>query len=176
MALAVIVVASGGLIGLQTLISRANNWSRQMTTGTDIALTWAERLKADAVTWTDQTAFVNTTWLGDSGVINTWMIPTVALTAVVPFRSYAFDRYGRDIAPNGPTLFYCVGYRFAPTTFDPVGGAVTSLRVDIVTFWPREGAGTVPACVIDGIAGVNLAAFQSVTVPVAVKRTVLPQP
>ncbi len=175
MALAVLTVAAGALIGTQMLTARSNTQARQITIATEIAQTWAERLKLDAVSWTDINGLASTTWLIDSTLgMNNWINPQTVVANVLPAptRSFAFDRYGRDIQLGGTDLFYCVAYRFN-WVVDPnlAPGSNPAMRVDIRVFWPREDTATVPAC--DVGPGLNPVLFRSVGLPIVVKRTVL---
>jgi type IV pilus assembly protein PilV len=175
MALAVIAIGGSALIAMQVVTARSNTWSRNMMVATDVAQTWADRLKVDAVSWTDRNGFIGTTWLADSATVGQWMNPSVAQinVAPTPSRSFSFDRYGRDLPIGDATMFFCMGYRFTNVTVDATP-APTALRVDITVFWPRDDTGTMPSCALNVVTGPNQQFFRSVTLPVVLKRTVLP--
>lgn len=163
-AMAVLTVVAGGLIGMQAMTSRSNRISREMTIATEIAQTWAERMKLDAMTWNNNVA--TTVWLTESGAMGAWLTPATALLAPPPIRSFAFDRYGRDVDPAGGDVFYCVAYNFNWVVVNE------SMRIDIRVYWPREGTATAPTCNQAAIGQPEN--FRSVGLPVVVKRTVLP--
>lgn len=173
MAMAVITIGAGALIGMQTMTARANAQARNVTIATDIAQTWAERLKLDALSWTQLNGFGNTIWLGNSTAnMGTWITPGTA--AGVPLRSYAFDRFGRDIAPGATGLFFCVAYQYAwvapPNVADP--DEPPAMRVDIRVFWPREGTGAVATCTPPA----DQTNYYIVGLPIVVRRSALVQP
>lgn len=176
MALAVMTIGGSALIGMQAMTARFNTQSRQTAIATDIAQTWAERLKQDAVSWNlaDPLGLVTTTWIRDADVgINTWMMPVTAqMPVALPWRTPAFDRYGRDVDPTVvASIFYCVAYRFIPVV-PAVGARTPSMRVDIRVFWPREGTGSSGTCITaDGMVGAN---YHSVGLPIVVRRGILP--
>jgi len=163
-AMAVLTVVAGGLIGMQTLTASSNRVSREVTVATEIAQTWAERMKLDALTWNGNVA--TTVWLADSGVMNQWITPVAFSLAPPPVRSFAFDRYGRDVAPGAADLFYCVAYNFNWVVPNQ------SMRIDIRVYWPRENARTAPACNPAAVGQPQF--FRSVALPMVVKQTVLP--
>lgn len=176
MALAVMTIGGSALIGMQAMTARFNTISRQTAIATDIAQTWAERLKLDAMSWNSTNPIgVSTVWLQDSDTygLNVWGTP-IAVTPVVagvPLRSAAFDRYGLDVALGTAGTFYCVAYLFN-TVVAPVADRTPAMRIDIRVFWPREGTGTVPTCAPASVA--NVANFHSVGLPIVVRRGVLP--
>jgi len=176
MALAVMTIGGSALIGMQAMTARFNTQSRQTAIATDIAQTWAERLKQDAVSWnlTDPQGLVSTTWILDNAVgFNQWMMPVAAqMPVALPWRTPAFDRYGRDVDPTVVAdIFYCVAYRFNPVV-PALGARTPSMRVDIRVFWPREGTGSVGTCIPGvGMVGAN---YHSVGLPIVVRRGVLP--
>lgn len=166
MSIAVLTAVSAGLMGVQALTSSSNRVSREVTIATEIAQTWAERMKLDAMTWNTNVA--TTVWLTDSAVMNQWLTPVAFSVAPPPVRSYAFDRYGRDVDPTVGTTFYCVAYNYTWVVSNE------SMRIDIRVYWPREGTGTLPVC--DPVAVTRPDIYRSVGLPVVVKRTVLPPP
>jgi type IV pilus assembly protein PilV len=182
MALAVMTIGGSALIGMQAMTARFNTFSRQSAIATDIAQTWAERLKLDAVSWNSGTTAANvdniavaTTWLVDSTTfaVNVFGTPTVvqAAAAGVPMRSPAFDMYGRDVALGTAGVFYCVAYRFNTVVLAALGQP-PALRVDIRVFWPREGLGVLPTCA--PASAVDVVRFHSVGLPIVVRQGSLP--
>lgn len=177
MALACLTLGAAALIGTQTMTMRSNSQARQMTIATDIAQTWAERLKLDAVSWNNVTQFAGTTWLvNQGGGMNQWMVPgtTQINGAPLPNRSYVFDSFGRDV-PLGTPFMFCMVYRFnwvvPPNALQP--NAAQSMRVDIRVFWPRENTQTNASCASDPLNGPNPALYRTVSLPVVVKQMVL---
>lgn len=164
MSIAVLTVVAAGLISVQALTSSTNRISRETTIATEIAQTWAERMKLDAMTW--NTNLATTLWLTDSAVMNQWITPVASSLAPPPVRSFAFDRYGRDVDPTGAAVFYCVAYNYTWVVVNE------SMRIDIRVYWPREGTATLAACNVAAVGLPNQ--YRSVGLPVVVRRTVLP--
>lgn len=176
MALAVMTIGGSALIGMQAMTARFNTQARQTAIATDIAQTWAERLRLDAATWDSvNPPTVTTTWIQDFTVgLDTWMTPVASQFPVkpLPWRTPAFDRYGLDVAPTDVTnIFYCVAYRFA-SVMRVQPQRTPSMRVDIRVYWPREGTRTVGTC--NPVTSLAVANFRSITLPIVVRRGVLP--
>jgi prepilin-type N-terminal cleavage/methylation domain-containing protein len=139
-ALAVMVIGSMGIIGMQQQTMRANVRAREVSTALQIAQTWIERLKLDGTRWTtvDNPAvdLAGTDFLdidtgagagnGTGGRFTTIPVPADSPSLQNSGISNAFDYYGNDqtdmlvtstmagnsslMPPQGPVM-YCASYR-----------------------------------------------------------------
>ena len=152
--LGIMVIAGMAIIGLQQQITRANTHARQITTATQIAQNWIERLKLDAIGWTAIGNLTGTTYLRDipaPGTVNGFTpipIQTPTTAGVTRVMSAAFDYYGFDLnttAGPPPNLFYCASHRLN-WVFDNQ----RVIRADVRVWWARDGAGAIqtdyPTC------------------------------
>jgi type IV pilus assembly protein PilV len=150
------IMTIGGLavIALQTQTIRANSHARQVTTATQIAQIWIERLKEDAASWTQEatlggapsaaTVLANTRYLQDVVTqANSYISPKDETPPV----SRGFDYQGNDTdAALGTTNtpFYCAAYRLNWVYFGE------AIRADVRVWWPRAGskasASDLPGC------------------------------
>lgn len=139
------IMTMGGMavIALQTQTIRANSHARQISTATQVAQIWLERLKEDAGGWTTETdnlaaaaAAINPTlYLKD---INTNANKYISPPADAPPVSRGFDYQGNDTnAAQGATTapYFCAAYRL---NWVYVGQAI---RADVRVWWPRAGSG-----------------------------------
>ena len=121
--LGIMMIGAMAVIALQTQAIRANAHARQVTTATQIAQIWLERLKEDACMWTDPASLTPTppatqdaaVALGATRYLNAivaqrgvWVSPS----DVAPPVSRGFDFLGNDTR-SGPqeVPFYCTAYR-----------------------------------------------------------------
>jgi len=144
MAIAVMAAGTVGVFSLQQAAVVGNLEARQMTTATMIARTWLERLKRDALRWnagSTTAAGVNltgTSYLAGVPAPATapvWFTPIPPALAV---ESYAFDHYGRDIAPPSAQIEFC-----AQTRLQWVYPGQT-IRGDVRVWWHRHSNGSDP--------------------------------
>jgi type II secretory pathway pseudopilin PulG len=145
----IMMIGAMAVIGLQTQAIRANSYARQVTTATQIAQTWTERLKEDACLWTQRAAVTPEppeTVLAAVALANTSFLRSilaqrgewVSPNATAPPVSRGFDFHGRDVSAvagvTPPPFFYCAAYRLNWVFF---GEAV---RADVRVWWPRAGS------------------------------------
>lgn len=140
MALGILGVGSVGLMSLQQATTRGNMEARQMTTATEVARTWAERLRRDAIRW-NQIGLPGITALPNgplylrnvpvvAGAPGNWFAPQSP--AGQPLESFGADWWGQDT--NVPAnMVYCthVQLRWASVN--------QTVRADVRTFWHRRG-------------------------------------
>ena len=142
MAMAILVAGGAGILALQQATTDGNLEARQMTTATQIARTWAERLKRDTLLWT----------IGGNGVTAANLTTTAYLSAVPPAttapvwttpvpadltqESYAFDFFGNDVVPAAAGVTYCVQDRLQWVS------PGQTIRADVRVWWNRRGGGT----------------------------------
>lgn len=152
-ALGVMVIGVMGVIVMQQQTIMVNSIARQRSVATQIAQTWIERLKQDAlINWTQapdpttgltaEQVIGGTAWLSR---VNTApnVFQQIPQSPVQTDASNAFDFRGNEIpggvfggaVPAGTNPWFCVSFRPA---WVYVGRA---LRVDVRVFWPRPQSG-----------------------------------
>jgi type IV pilus modification protein PilV len=152
-ALGVMVVGVMGVIAMQQQTIMVNSIARQRSVATQIAQTWIDRLKQDALmNWTQapdpiagltaQQVIGGTAWLSRVNMAPN-VFQQIPQSPVQNGASNAFDFRGNEIAggvwggvvPAGTSPWFCVSFRPA---WVYVGRA---LRVDVRVFWPRPQSG-----------------------------------
>lgn len=142
MAVAVMTIGAVGLLAMQQASTRGNMEARQMTTATQIANLWLERVKRDSLNWNVGGATATAADLTRTRYLSAVPAPAVAPgwgspTNVPAGESYAFDYWGRDTtatAGNNAQVF-CVNTRYQ-WVFP--GQAI---RADVRVWWHRRGVG-----------------------------------
>ncbi|WP_437769095.1 prepilin-type N-terminal cleavage/methylation domain-containing protein [Sorangium sp. So ce281] len=142
-ALGVLAIGATGVLALQkaTLISNTN--ARNLTIANSIAMTWAERLRVDALQWNDPMRVPDissdTDWLALSA---TAPFTKVTPTEIIALGSPSADVLGADIYPGDTSASaFCTHVRFRQFT-DPVSGTPiwdSLLRAEIRVVWERSG-------------------------------------
>lgn len=134
-AIGIMTVGSLGILAMHGAVSGANRSANDMNVALAITETWLERIDRDALSWTERginsNSLTNTDYLSEiaGSVAQTdWFTPSPSDTD----ESYRFDYFGRDDT-TGTSMKYCVNLRLGWLRQG------TSLRVDIRTFWYREG-------------------------------------
>jgi len=135
-AIGIMTVGSLGILAMHQGVSQANRGALEMNTALAITERWVERVERDALSWTERglnsSSLAGTDHL--SGLAGTasatdWFRPTQTTD-----ESYDFDYFGDDVTtgnPNPPK--YCTNLRLSWLRQG------SSARVDIRTFWFREG-------------------------------------
>jgi prepilin-type N-terminal cleavage/methylation domain-containing protein len=150
--LGIMMIGAMAVIGLQTQTIRANSHARQITTATQIAQIWTERLRQDACLWTQRASLApvapevlaavalgNTVYLrGILAQRGAWISPAnTAPTDALPV-SRTFDFQGNDTnsapGPTDPAPFYCAAYRLNWVYFG------SAMRADVRVWWPRASS------------------------------------
>jgi type IV pilus modification protein PilV len=168
-ALGVMVIGVMGVIAMQQQTIMVNSIARQRSVAIQIAQTWIDRLKQDAlINWTQapdpavgltaETVIGGTAWLSRVNVAPN-VFQQIPQSTVQNDASNAFDFRGNEVAgvwdgavPAGANPWFCVSFRPA---WVYVGRA---LRVDVRVFWPRPQSGpgivdcvdTAPAAALPG--------------------------
>lgn len=118
MAIAVMTAGALAVMALHQVTTFGNMQSRQLSTATQCAQTWVERLQRDAMRWTtgetpsavpSPTLLANTQYLrliAAPGDAPEWIRPVPA----VGTESWAFDHFGRDTR-LAPDMSYCTDIR-----------------------------------------------------------------
>ncbi|WP_438042835.1 type IV pilus modification PilV family protein [Sorangium sp. So ce128] len=144
-ALGVLAIGATGVLALQkaTLISNTN--ARNLAIANSIAMTWAERLRVDALQWNQPLTDPNT----DLGTDTAWLalsttapFTTVTPTEIIALGSPSADVLGADIYPGDTSASaFCTHVRFRQFT-DPVSGTRiwdSLIRAEIRVVWERSG-------------------------------------
>lgn len=142
MAIGVLTAGAVGIMALQQAATRGNMESRQMTTATQLAQRWVERLRRDGLAWRTGTMVVpvpvtvlaNTTYLQQvpaSDAAAPWFTP---VPRVGSGESAAFDYYGRDTTVAAD-MHYCTNVRLE---WLYPGRA---MRADVRVWWARRAGG-----------------------------------
>lgn len=134
-AIGIMTIGSLGILSMHHAVSGANRSANEMNTAIAITEKWMERVDRDALSWSEEginsTALNSTAYLKElAGSLQPtdWFTPAPADSS----ESYAFDYFGRD-DPSGSNIKYCVNLRMVWLRQG------SSARVDIRTFWFREG-------------------------------------
>jgi prepilin-type N-terminal cleavage/methylation domain-containing protein len=136
-AIGIMTVGSLGILAMHQGVSQANRVALEMNTALAITERWVERVERDALSWTkpgltsdslDDTYYLQK--LKNTVSATNWFRPTPTTD-----ESYDFDYFGDDVTgtgnPNPPK--YCTNLRLSWLRQG------SSARVDIRTFWLREG-------------------------------------
>jgi prepilin-type N-terminal cleavage/methylation domain-containing protein len=149
-ALTLLGIGTTGIIAMQKVTTVGNRDAKNLVIANQVARTWLERLRTDAVQWNhpspvNAVADLNDTkWLDH--VDGTWFRPAEDATTT-PVRAAAADALGNDVsdanidsATNG--AIFCTNVRLtwlygAPPTVPPP----YLVRAEVRVFWLRDGAG-----------------------------------
>lgn len=135
-AIGIMTVGSLGILAMHNAVGAANRNANEMNTAIAITERWLERIDRDALTWSEEginsSALNATAYLSElaGSVAGTgWFTPTPPDPSV---ESYRFDFTGADDIDGNDTK-YCVNLRLSWLRQG------SSARVDIRTFWYRDG-------------------------------------
>jgi prepilin-type N-terminal cleavage/methylation domain-containing protein len=134
-AIGIMTVGSLGILSMHHAVSGANRTANEMNTAISITERWVERIDRDSLAWSEEglnTSSLNSTdylkELAGSQASTGWFTPSPSDTS----ESFRFDYFGRD-DPAGNATKYCVNLQMSWIR------PGSSARVDIRTFWYREG-------------------------------------
>jgi type IV pilus modification protein PilV len=151
----VMTIGAMSVLAMQQQLTRANMHARELTTATQIAQNWIERLKMDALAWNtigdrSQTLYLQAVPApGTLGTFGPFATSTVSRGGVNTIYSSAFNYYGDSLdttagIPAG--LHFCASYRLSW-----IYANQRAMRADVRVFWPREGEAVLvtdyPRCV-----------------------------
>lgn len=132
MSLGVLALGATGIIALQKVTLAGNIQAKHLATANAIAMTWAERLRADAVQWNTPGAggdINDTTWVKLAVTqANNWVVPPEVPNVGSPRATIL----GQDIYTTGPTQAFCTHVRLAQLYPNLV-------RAEIRVFWSKDG-------------------------------------
>ena len=123
MALTILFIGVMGVVAIERATIMSNVDARQVTTASNVARTWLERLQADAAAWNHPSSFNPQSDLNADTVYlknyNTgWFLPLPAGTT--PYWSNGFDINGNDVVVAGTDIIYCANIRLTPVYLDPL--------------------------------------------------------
>lgn len=145
MALALLAVGTSGIIAMQKVTSVNNRDSKNLVIAGQIARTWMERLRADAVQWNHPSAnradddLADTTWIKNH-ITGTWFRPDYDANRGSP----TFDVFGNDVDDTKAAAdgVYCTNIRLSWLYGPPPDPPPPYLiRAEIRVYWLRDGAG-----------------------------------
>lgn len=146
-ALTLITVGVSGVVAMQKVTAVANRDARNLAIANELARTWLDRLRTDAIAWNQpgpsapgsSDLVSDTVWLGLTGDVVGWFQPDAHPTR----GGAAFDVQGMDIS-NTPDrdASFCTHLRlewiYGPYPTQP---APYLIRADVRVFWLRDGGG-----------------------------------
>jgi len=170
MALSMLAIGASGIIAMQKLTIVSNRDAKNLEVANEIARTWVERLRGDAMVWNfpsglnESSDIADTVWLNGNiaapGAAD-WFRPVNQSVGIYGVH----DALGRDdptavAAPNGP---FCVNLRLTWIRLDK------SVRAEVRVYWLRQGIGgwttpSVPASPLCGSDPKNPPGIQFETV------------
>ena len=134
-AIGIMTVGSLGILSMHQAVSHANRAALEMNTALAITERWIERIERDSLTWKERG--LNSSSLGNTDYLEALVGQPVGTNRFTPdppsdAESYGFDYFGDDVAPGDPAK-YCTNLRLSWLREG------SSARVDVRTFWYREG-------------------------------------
>jgi len=131
----IMTVGSLGILAMHQSVSHANRAALEMNTALAITERWVERVERDSLGWTEQgitsPSLLATDYLlmlSNRPVGTAWFTPAPPAAN----ESFGFDYFGDDIVAGGNPK-YCTNLRLRWLRQG------SSARVDIRTYWYREG-------------------------------------
>lgn len=133
-AVGIMTVGSLGILSMHHAVTAANRAAHEMNTAIAITERWLERIDRDSLAWTQEG--INTSALNSTAYLSELagsLEPTGWFTpSTTDPESFAFDYFGEDDADLS-NVKYCVNLQMSWLRQG------SSARVDIRTFWFREG-------------------------------------
>jgi len=142
-ALTLLAIGTSGIIAMQKVTSVTNRESRNLVIANQIARTWMERLRTDAVQWNNPSVSnptsdldTDTVWL--KNVTGNWARPADDVRG-----SATADAFGNDIPDNKADKAgsFCTNVRLS-WLHGPAGGGEAPpflLRAEVRVYWLRDG-------------------------------------
>jgi type IV pilus modification protein PilV len=177
----VMTIGAMSVLAMQQQLTRANMHARELTTATQIAQNWIERLKMDALAWNTVGDLTQTQYLqavpapGTLGTFGPFTPRTATNGTASELYSGAFDFYGDALDPTAGTpagLHYCASYRLSW-----IYANQRAMRADVRVFWPRQEAAALvtdyPRCIDDHLklnpGGTNIDNYHVVYLSTVIK-------
>jgi type IV pilus assembly protein PilV len=148
MALAVLTLGAMTVVSIQKATLIANTNARNLATATEIAQTWIERARLDALAWTNAGGIPNignTVWLQGATNANGWFTPATTFNGnPQPAGTPVADVTGADLwnandplAPAFCTQMRLTGYGLQNPNLWSLARLV---RVEVRVYWDKRGA------------------------------------
>jgi type IV pilus assembly protein PilV len=146
-ALTLLAIGTTGIIAMEKVTSVTNRESRNLVIASQIARTWMERLRADAVQW-NHPSNVNinsdlddTLWISQiSSSPGIWIRPADDAKRGSP----TADAFGNDVRdPPGDSGAFCTNIRLSWLYGPAQAGAAPPflIRAEVRVYWLRDGGG-----------------------------------
>lgn len=137
------VLATGllGIIALQGAAVTANQRAQELTTATNVARRWQERLRRDGMQWTTPSQENPVTNIGNTWYLRpmataqatNWELPTMPSGVTGVLESSAADYWGNDVDVASGNVFFCTHVRFTQLIPNEL------LRAEVRVWWYRQG-------------------------------------
>ena len=114
---------------------------RDFDAATNLAQSWADRVRADATAWIATSTFGGAALLA-RGADGNAFVPSQAYGAVVV--QGGADLRGADVAPNTAATRYCAALRYRCITGAAPDPNCAAVVASVAVFWPREGTTAAP--------------------------------
>jgi prepilin-type N-terminal cleavage/methylation domain-containing protein len=141
-ALTLLAVGTTGIIAMQKVTAVANRDAKSLVMATQVARTWVERLRADAVQWNHPSPGVGTSDLADTRWLKTidgvWFRPADDSAGSPTADSLGNDVRDTDLV-NG---IFCTNVRLS-WLYGPAPAAPPPflIRAEVRVYWLRDGGG-----------------------------------
>jgi len=142
-ALTLLAIGTTGIIAMEKVTTIANRDAKNLVIANQVARTWLERLRADAVQWNHPSPQNAGSDLGDTKWLNNHVDGNWFRPADDALGSPAADALGNDVrdADLSPAAF-CTNVRltwlYGPP---PAAPAPYLIRAEVRVYWLREGGG-----------------------------------
>lgn len=159
--LASVAVLGTGLLGIMAMQGAtvaANRRGQELTTASNIARAWQERLRRDSIQWNypsygNPISNINNTWYLTTLLTvptTNWVLPVqpAGLPAGTPLESAGADWWGNDVSIDAANLYFCTHVRLTRLINDEL------VRADVRVWWFRQG-GVRPATYVRCAAGAD---------------------
>lgn len=130
-----------GIIALQGASVTANQRAQELTTATNVARRWQERLRRDSYQWTTPSQESPVTNIGNTWYLRplatatstNWVVPTQPSGLVAAAESAAFDYWGNDVPIDSVNAYYCTHIRLTQLIPNEL------VRAEVRVWWYRQG-------------------------------------
>jgi len=141
-ALTLLAIGTSGIVAMQKVTAISNRDAKNLVIANQVARTWMERLRADAVQWNHPSSvnpdsdLTDTRWLNN--VNATWFRPADDIAG-----SPAADALGNDVRDTSINDgVFCTNVRLTWLYGPPPGAPPPYLmRAEVRVYWLRDGAG-----------------------------------
>lgn len=142
-AMAILGTGLLGILAMQAAAITANRRANELTTATNIARLWQERLRRDSYQWNTPSSdnptpnLNNNTWflwVAPTTGVGNWVAPQLRAGLIgMPLESAAFDYWGNDVVETSDAVHYCSQMRLSVLIPNQL------LRSEVRVWWFREG-------------------------------------